>query len=134
MAAEDVQTVRESFELLEQGGIEAVLHRFHPDFETTTPPDLTVEPDTYRGHEGLRRYFASFYEVMDEVRFIPEEFIDAGDRVVVPIHLIARSRETGLTFDQQAAMVWRLRDGLAVGLETFATRAEALRAVGLEAA
>ena len=35
----------------------------------TTPANLAAEPDTYRGHEGIRRYFDSFYDVMDEVRF-----------------------------------------------------------------
>jgi ketosteroid isomerase-like protein len=39
-------------------------------------------------------------------------------------------RETRLTFDQQAAMAWTLRQGRAVALETFPPRAETLRAAG----
>ena len=41
----------------------------HPEFEVTTPQSLASEPDTYRGHEGIRRYFDSFYEAMENVYF-----------------------------------------------------------------
>ena len=52
-------------------GVDGILPFIHPDFEATTPPELAAEPDTYRGHEGVRRYFDSFYEIMDEIRFEP---------------------------------------------------------------
>ena len=35
----------------------------HSDFEATTPPSLASEPDTYRGPDGIRRWFDSFDEV-----------------------------------------------------------------------
>jgi uncharacterized protein len=133
MSSENLDAARRGFEALHQRGVEAFLDFIDPRFEMTTPPELTVEPATYRGHDGLRRYFESFYEIMDEVRFEPEEFIDAGDRVVVPARLVARGRDTGIEAVQQLAFVWTLRDGKALALETYATRAEALEAAGLQA-
>jgi uncharacterized protein len=131
MSTENVEATRRGFEALDQAGVEAFLEEFiDPEFETTTPPELTVEPATYRGHDGLRRYFESFYEVMDEVRFEPEEFIDAGDQVVVPTRLVARGRDTGIEAVQQIAMVWTLRNGKGLRVETYATTAEALAATG----
>jgi uncharacterized protein len=131
MSTENVEATRRGFEALDQTGVEAFLEEFiDPEFETTTPPELTVEPATYRGHEGLRRYFESFYEVMDEVRFEPEEFIDAGDQVVVPTRLVARGRDTGIEAVQQIAMVWTLRNRKGLRVETYATTAEALAAAG----
>ncbi len=127
----NVETVRRGFELLRRDGLEALLDLIDPEFETTTPPELTVEPSTYRGHDGLRRYFDSFYEVMEEVRFEPEEFIDAGERVVVPVRLVARGRGTGIEVEQRLVMVWTLRDGKVTRLDPYATKEEALAAAGL---
>src|SRR4029450_9102856 len=55
-------------ETLNESGVEAALDRIHPDFAGVTPPELSPEPDTYRGHDGVRRYFAGYEGVMDQVR------------------------------------------------------------------
>jgi uncharacterized protein len=130
MSTENLEAARRGFEALDRGGVEKFLEFIDPQFEMTTPADMTVEPATYKGHEGMRRYFESFYEIMDEVRFEPQEFIDAGDRVVVPAQLVARGRDTGIEAVQQLTMVWTLREGKAIGCETYATKGEALEAVG----
>ena len=128
MSQQDVDIVKQGFEALERDGLEAMLEYVHPEFEFTTPPELALEPDTYRGHEGLRRYFASFYDAMDEVRFVPTEFIAVGDRVVVPVTLIARGKETGIEATQELVQVWSLRHGKAIGIEAFASREQAIEA------
>ena len=113
-------------------GVEAMLEYIDPEFEVTVPPSLSVEPDTYRGHEGMRHYFESFADVMDEVRFEAQAFFDAGDKVVADTRLMTRGRETGLEVEQHVVQVWTVRDGLAVWAEVYPTKAEARRAVGLE--
>jgi ketosteroid isomerase-like protein len=133
VSKENIEAARRGFEALNRDGVEAFLEFIDPEFETSTPPELTVEPATYRGPDGLREYFDSFYEIMEEIRFEPAEFIDAGDQVVVPARLVARGRDTGIEAVQQLAMVWTLRNGKALRLETYATRAEALEAAGLPA-
>ena len=124
-----VRTAMESFNL---DGVDAIAEQIHPDFETTTPASLSVEPDTYRGPEGVRRWFDAWEGTMDEVRFDVDELLDAGDQVVAVSRMIARSHTTGLELEQAVALVWTLRDGRAVRLDPFATREEALRVVGLE--
>src|SRR4029079_7945252 len=62
MSEADVELVRRGFEALEVGDAEALIPLVHPEFEMTTPAGLAAEPDTYRGQEGVRRYFDSFYE------------------------------------------------------------------------
>jgi ketosteroid isomerase-like protein len=128
VSKENLDAVKAGFEALERGNVDALLELIHPEFEFTTPPGLSVEPDTYRGEEGVRRYFDSFYEVMDEVRFIPDEFIDAGERVVVPVHLRARGKETGLEVEQRLVQVWSVREGKASRVEVFGTLEEAMEA------
>jgi ketosteroid isomerase-like protein len=132
MSSQNVELVRGGFEALSEGGVEALLPFIHPEFEVTTSADLASEPDTYRGHAGLRRYFDSFYEAMDEIRFEPREFRDAGGHVIVPVTLTARGRTTGIEASQKLVMVWSLREGQAIRVETYGTLDEALEATGPE--
>ena len=120
--------VRERFAPMREGDVEALLTLIHPDFEVTTPPGLAAEPDTYRGPEGIRRYFDSFYEIMDRVSFEPHDFIGVGERVVVPVTLRARGRTTGIETTQKLVQVWELRDEKAYRIEVYATLEEALEA------
>jgi ketosteroid isomerase-like protein len=126
MSSQDVEFVRRGFEALSEGGVEALLPFIHPEFEVTTPRQFAAEPDTYRGHDGVRRYFDSFYDAMDEVRFEPSDFRDAQGRVIVPTKLIARGRTTGIETQQDVVLVWALRDGLAIRVEVYATVEAAL--------
>jgi ketosteroid isomerase-like protein len=125
---ENLEIVKSGFDAFNRDGVEALLEYVHPDFETTTPPELASEPDTYRGHDGVRRYFDSFYEAMEDIRWDPREFHEAGERVVVEFSLRARGKTTGLEFGQDAVMVWTLLEGRAIGLELYPTLDEALEA------
>jgi ketosteroid isomerase-like protein len=132
MSQENVELVRTAMESFNLEGVDAIAEQIDPDFETTTPASLSVEPDTYRGPEGVRRWFDAWEGTMDEVRFDVDELVDAGDRVVAVSRMVARSHTTGLELEQAVVRVWTLRDGRAVRLDPYATRAEALRAAGLE--
>jgi ketosteroid isomerase-like protein len=131
-ADENVEIMRAGMAAFEEGGVEALLAFVHPEFEMTTPANLAAEPDTYRGHDGMRRYFESFYDAMDEVSFAPSELIPAGDAVVVPMTLRARGRTTGIETEQAVVTTWWLRDGKAIRVDIFATFDEALEAAQAE--
>jgi ketosteroid isomerase-like protein len=131
VSEQNVEIVRRGFEALDRGGVEAMLESIDPDFEATVPPELSVEPDTYRGHEGLRRYFAAFEGAMEDVRFEYVDAVDAGDMVVVTMRLLAKGKDTGIEVEQLAHQVWTVRKGRAVRVEAFAEKADALRAAGV---
>jgi ketosteroid isomerase-like protein len=133
MSEENVELVKRAFDAFAREGWPALLPFLHPEFEAITPPDVAMEPDTYRGAEGVRRYFESFEDAMEDIRFVTEgEFIDAGDKVVVPFRLAARGKETGIEVEQPAVQVWTLRDGMALRLEVFGSREQAFEAAGLD--
>jgi ketosteroid isomerase-like protein len=128
MAESNVQLVRQGFEAMRTGDVEALLPFVHPEFEATTPPQLAAEPDTYRGHDGVRRYFASFYEAMDRVGFDAGEFIPVGDLVVVDAVLQTRGRTTGIETEQRLALIYELKDGKAYRITVYPTVDEAIAA------
>jgi ketosteroid isomerase-like protein len=132
VASSNLEIVERGFEAFNAEGIDGILPFIHPDFEATTPPDLATEPDTYRGHQGVRRWFSSFDEVMDEIRWDARGFREAGDLVLVEFTLRARGRTTGLDFGQEAVMVWQLRDGKAIRLYLYPTLEQAVAAVEQE--
>jgi ketosteroid isomerase-like protein len=130
MAESNADIVRSWFDEFERtGSIESLIDHIHPDFEGVVPATLSIEPDTYRGPEGARRYIDTFYEIMDEVRFVADEFIEQGDVVIVPAHVVATGKETGIEVEQSAVQVWELRDGKALNVTAYATREEALDAL-----
>ena len=131
MSQENVEIVRRAYALLAEQGVEAVLAFAHPECESTTPPSLASEPGTYRGHEGVRRWWGSFGDAMEGVYFEGQEFTAVGDKVLVDTKMHARGRTTGIDTEQRAFLIWTLRDGLVTGVETFAERGQALRAAGL---
>jgi ketosteroid isomerase-like protein len=128
VSEENVELVRQGFEAMRGGDVEELLPLIHPEFEVTTPPGLAAEPDTYRGPEGIRRYFDSFYEVMDRVSFEAEDFIAVGERIVVPVTLRARGRTTGIETAQRVVQIWDVKDGKAFRVEVYATVEEAMAA------
>ena len=130
MSRENLEIVQRGFDAFNETGVEGILPFIDPEFEATTPPNLASEPDTYRGHDGIRRWFDSFDEVMEEIRWDAHGYQQVGDQVVVEFTLRARGKTTGLDFGQEAVMVWSLRDGKAIRVELFETLDEALAAAG----
>jgi ketosteroid isomerase-like protein len=131
MTREDVESARDGFRTLAEEGYEATLERFHPEFEMTTPVGQAVEPQTYRGREGVRRWFESFYEIMDDIRVEPERLEDLGEgRLLAEITLRARGQSTGLETEQRTFSVVTLEDGLIRRFEFFPDAASARAAAG----
>lgn len=118
MATENERLTKQGFDALASGGVEAMLEFVHPEFQMETLPGIAAEPQVYRGHDGIRRWFDSFYEVMDEVTVEPVSFAELEDgRVLLHMRLTARGQASGIEVDQEARAIASLRDSLLVGLE-----------------
>jgi len=89
-------------------------------------------PDTgtYRGYEGLEQWWSAWFDVYDEVRMKPREFIRAGERVVADVDHLLRSK-AGLDLTYHGMHVWTVRDGRIVHVCGFRDRDAALAEVGL---
>lgn len=130
-AEENLELVRRIVDVFNREDIEMMLAFTHPDFQLEVPPGLSAEPDTYSGQEGMRRYWESFQEAMDEIRMHVERLEDAGEAVVVAMDVSAKGRSTGIVVEQRLVGVWTVRDGKVMGIRVFPSLAEARDATGL---
>jgi ketosteroid isomerase-like protein len=119
MAIDNAQIVRRGYEAFREGGVEAILPFLDPDIEWHMSAAFTRTPRVYHGHEGVREVFRFFDERIDELGADPHEFIDAGDRVIVPVRMHGRFRETGEPVAYELVQVWTGRNGKAIKLVTY---------------
>ena len=116
----DSDVVRQMLDVLNSEGTEAALAWFADDFHGVVPPELSAEPDSYDGHDGVRHYFDSFQEIVDDLRFDAEELVDVGPGAVAARGLITgRGRESGIPIEMRVPMLMRLRDGKVIGIAAY---------------
>jgi ketosteroid isomerase-like protein len=128
VSQENVDTVRRAVEAFNRR--ELLLEIYAPEAEWIEDPRYPGA-ETFRGREGIRRSVEKWWETWSAVTLRVEEFIDAGDRVVMWGALEARARDPEVTIGGQFGGVWELRDGLIVRVRVLGGREEALEAAGL---
>jgi ketosteroid isomerase-like protein len=92
-------------------------------FELHPPPTYPEGPQVFRGPDGLKRWTARTREIGDEWRFEVERYLDAGDRVVALVHVVAEGGLSGVRLERETAHVWTLADGKVTRCEVFLERA-----------
>ena len=132
MSPENVEIVRGLYEAWKPGEESAALELVDPDIEVEVlSTDAVDSAGTYRGHAGLRSMLAAFWDYFDDPRVEVEELVPTDDEVVAAVHFYGRGKTSGAEVDIRRGHVWTLRDGKAVRWRLFASRRDALEAVGL---
>jgi ketosteroid isomerase-like protein len=84
-----------------------------------------------RGPEGLTAMWRDWLSPWDSFRLDVEEFIDAGDAVVVFARVLSRTKHDGVLMEHSPAAIWWILEGKVAAIHFFLDRAAALEAVGL---
>jgi ketosteroid isomerase-like protein len=129
MSQENVETVRRYYERLNARDVDGCLELLAPDIEIAQP-DL---PDggAYSGTAGWRRWNEALEAAWSEMRWEPQDFVDAGDAVLVAVRFVSRGSHTAIEQGVDRFQVIRVRDGRIVFTTGYGQRAQALEAVGL---
>ena len=119
MASSNVDVVRRLFERFAEGGIEPALEAFSEDVMIEIPPEMSAEPDTYHGHDGVRRYFDGFDGMIADIRYEALELIPVGERVIAHVRLSGRGASSGLEVALEPYVMHELVDGKIVRIRPY---------------
>jgi ketosteroid isomerase-like protein len=128
---EMVSALRGAYAAFNRGDIDAAVEPLDAHIEWSEPPEFPGG-GTYHGHAEVKRYLTQSREAWAEARSEPEQFVLAGDRIVVLVHARVRAKGSSEWKDVQLADVYTIHNGKATQMRAFADRREALRWVGVE--
>lgn len=129
-----MEIVKTLFAAWKEKNPEAALKHIHPDIEV----DFTgmtsgvggARPEA-RGSQELQGVLADWFEAWESLEWFPQNFIDAGDDVIVWLRLEARGRKSGAAVESSQAVVYTLKDGRVVRFRAYDTLAAATSAAGI---
>jgi ketosteroid isomerase-like protein len=127
VSSEGVATLRAAYDAFKRQDIPTVMAALDDEIEWTSPDNLPFG-GTFRGHAGVGQFFGQLPEYWKELNVDPEEFIDEGDVIVVPVHLTGAG--AGGSLDSKTLHLWRMRAGKAVSFREYPDTAQMLQALG----
>ena len=130
MSPDNVEIARRSTQAFNRGDIDAWLACFHVEIEWHGVPD-EPDPGPHRGHDGILRMVARWTETFPDLRAEAEEFIDAGEFVVVPMCLRGHMPGSDAEVEVDDVMVHRYRDGKIAEVREYRSLEAALEAVAV---
>ena len=108
---------------------EALGQFLDPGIEWVPVAHSLLAVDSYRGFDGVRRFWGEFLSTWESYRVEPLRFDDAADQVAVVVHIVGRTHE--LEVDETRSSLLTLRDGRVVRVQSFADPEGAREASGL---
>jgi ketosteroid isomerase-like protein len=131
MSRQNVELVRNAFQVLSTDGIEPALSFVTTDVVWYTT-DRWLEGSDYRGHDGMRQLVAGFSENFDGWAFKLEDIRDADDRVVALTCMTGRIKNSRGSVNQSLGLVVSDFRGEAFGeVRVFSSWHQALEVGGL---
>ena len=128
----NVDVVRECYAAYGRRDFDGLVGRLAPDVAWRPTVGPAGPPRSYRGHEGVRAFFAYLDECWElwDVRL--ESLQDLGDSVLVLGSIEGRDRR-GEPLRFMGSWIWRICDGLVESMQGFPHMGDALTADGAPA-
>jgi ketosteroid isomerase-like protein len=127
MSEENVDVVRASMEAAQAGDVEAALAGYAED---AVFHPLVAGP--YHGRQGVAEQMLAWMAEFDDFWFEPEDYLDAGDRVVLLWRQGGKGKSSGVEVMTDGATVMLVGDGFIQEAFVYSDRNEALRSAGLK--
>lgn len=115
MSKKSVEIITELYEALARRDLPAIQSLIDPEI-IVSQTELLPWGGEYHGLEGVQQFFTQLFGCI-ESQLAVEEFVDAGDRVIVIGSARGRVRATGAPFNVRAVHVWTVKGGRGVRFE-----------------
>ena len=131
MSQQDVQTIREGYEAFNRKDIPGVLERFDPEIDWNEPGGGRAPAGAFRGAQAVaEKVFSLVPQNFDQFAADPEQFIDAGEHVVVVGRFSGRAKGGGGSLDAPFVHVWKMRNGKVARFDHYVEASAWTRAWG----
>jgi ketosteroid isomerase-like protein len=135
MSRENLEIVRRVIEAHRSDDLEAAKEAFVALWDPSCEyirVTAALEPQTYRGHDGIRRYLRDMADDWEEWRAEADEILDLDqDTVVATARFHATGKHSGVPVEARLAVVFVLSKDKILRGHTYPSREEALEATGL---
>jgi uncharacterized protein len=138
MPNHDIEGFRRGYEAINAAYRSGDMNELRSLFQETWDPEVVLQPAgvlpdseqrPHRGYEGVLNFIANQREAFSDMWIRPDEFIEVGDRLVVPYRMGGHARHTGIEVEFAFAHVFTIRDEKVVRVDVFESKAAALDAV-----
>ena len=130
MSQQNVEIVRRIFDAWNQGDFDAAWAACDSELVIDRSRSL-VDSRIYRGTEEVEQFWSDWRNTWESTRWEIDEYIEAGDDVVVLGRFFGRGAESGVAVEANVTQVMTVRSGKLVRGVLFQSRSEALEAAGL---
>jgi ketosteroid isomerase-like protein len=102
----------------------------HADVELIVPESMPYGGGVYRGRERIEKWFAEdLWMLWAEFSSTPVDFIDAGEKIVVPVHVKGKTH-AGVEVEADNVWIYEFEDGALRRAHVYADTATIRDAVG----
>src|SRR3954451_19879170 len=132
MSQENVEIVRRIYDARGRGNFQQGTELYDPNVLMVLRREFGLASGRYCGPEEIAEYMRNvFLAEWDGALIAGEEFLDAGDSVVVRVDQRAKGRQSGTPVHMRYFQVWSFRGRSVIRIESVIERADALEAAGL---
>ena len=132
MSQENVELMRRIYECWGRGDFRAGGELYDPYVLLVLRPEFP-EAGAYCGPDEIRKYMRDdFLADFESAAIAGEQFLDAGDSVVVRVNQRATGPESRAPVEMRYHQIWTFRGRSVIRIESVMERTDALEAVGLK--
>lgn len=130
MSQENVDKTRDYIDAYNRRDFDAATRWFDQDVEWVLPEHQ--RSDSAIGIPGIIRFWEGLDETFDVLQLLPQETVDAGDRVATRLRHLVRGKGSGIELENELYhQVTTFRDGVMVRIEYLESWPETLAAAGI---
>jgi len=131
MSQQNVDVVRRMCEAFLAGDVADALDVLHPEVIWHGTIGGLDEGRTAHGHNEVIQEFMESLRDWERHSLEVDDYLDAGDRVVVLWHEVGRGKASGVEVETRTAVVYTVRGEEVVEVQGYMDRQQALAAAGL---